>query len=91
MGKPEIERFLSHLSMNRNVAAATQSQALNAIVFLYRDVLDMPVSDKLTPVKARKKKRLPTVLARDEVNRLIGAMKGIPGTVYLSLLTVPRI
>ena len=76
MGKPEIERFLSHLSVNRNVAAATQCQALNAIVFLYRDVLDMPVSDQLAPVKARKQKRLPTVLARDEVNRLIIAMKG---------------
>ena len=76
MGKVEIERFLSHLSMNRNVASATQSQALNAIVFLYRDVLDMPVSDTLSPVKARKKKRLPTVLSWDEVKRLIGVMEG---------------
>ncbi|VAX05645.1 Integron integrase IntIPac, partial [hydrothermal vent metagenome] len=65
-----------HLSMNRNVAAATQSQALNAIVFLYRDVLDLPVCDDLAPVKARKKKRLPTVLSQEEVNRLIKAMEG---------------
>lgn len=76
MGKPEIERFLSHLSMNRDVAAATQSQALNAIVFLYRNVLDMPVSDSLSPVKTQRKKRLPTVLSWDEVNRLIGTMEG---------------
>ncbi len=77
MGKEEIERFLSHLSMNRNVAAATQSQALNAIVFLYRDVLDMLDSDKLTPAKASKKRRLPTVLNSREVRRLIGSMVGV--------------
>jgi hypothetical protein len=43
LGKPEIERFLSHLAINRNVAAATQNQALNAILFLYREVLDIPI------------------------------------------------
>ena len=40
MGKPDIERFLSHLAANRNVASATQSQALNTIIFLYKRILD---------------------------------------------------
>jgi len=42
MGKAEIESFLTHLAVERNVAASTQNQALNAIIFLYRDVLDIP-------------------------------------------------
>jgi len=48
MGKPEIERFLSHLGINRTVSASTRSQAMNAILFLYRHVLDLPVADQLT-------------------------------------------
>lgn len=55
MGKKEIEAFLSHLAIQRNVAAATQRQALNAIVFLYKRkrVLDIPVDEKLEPAKAQ--------------------------------------
>ena len=47
MGKNEIETFLSHLAVQQNVAASTQRQALNAIVFLYKKVLDMPVDENL--------------------------------------------
>ena len=43
MGKPEVEAFLSHLATNRKVAASTQRQALNALVFLYRQVFDKPI------------------------------------------------
>jgi len=50
MGKAEIEAFLTYLAVERHVAASIQNQALNAIVFLYRDVLDMPISDELAPV-----------------------------------------
>lgn len=77
MGKHEIERFLSHLAMNRNMARNTQDQAMNAILFLYKYVLRMPVNDKIEAVRSRKPKRLPTVLSREEVSRLI---KLIPGT-----------
>ncbi len=77
MGKAEIEKFLSHLAMEKKVAAATQSQAMNAILFLYKEVLDMPVNDKLAPVKTRKPKKLPTVLTRGEVKRLFTTMDGI--------------
>ena len=52
MGKTEIEGYLSHLAIRRNVAVSTQKKALNAIVFLYRQVLAMPLADDLAPVKA---------------------------------------
>jgi site-specific recombinase XerD len=76
MGKAEIERFLSHLATNRNVSVSTQSQALNAILFLYRHVLDIPIDEKLEATRARKPKRLPVVLSREEVSRLLQVMDG---------------
>jgi integron integrase len=77
MGKFEIERFLSHLAVNRNVAASTQNQAFNAIMFLYNKVLNIPM-DHLD-IRARrtsKAKRLPTVLSRDEAKSLLSCMSG---------------
>ena len=59
MGKKEIEAFLSHLAVQQNVAASTQRQALNAIVFLYKRVLDIPVDEKLDPIRAKKLTRHP--------------------------------
>jgi len=76
MGKPEIERYLSHLAVNRHVAVATQSQALNAIVFLYRKVLNLPVADDLSPVRSKKPVRLPVVLSVDEMTLLLASMSG---------------
>ena len=76
MGKHEVESFLTHLAVDRNVAASTQNQALNAIVFLYRDVLDLPVPDDLTPVRASKPVRLPVVLSREEVQALLAEIEG---------------
>ncbi len=58
------------------MAAATQNQALNAILFLYREVLQMPQDEKIEAVRARKQKRLPTVLGRDEVRLLLRQMDG---------------
>ena len=77
MGKKEIEAFLTHLAVNRNVAAATQRLALNAIVFLYKKVLDIPVDDELEPVKAKAHLRPPVVMTRSEVKRLMAEMSGI--------------
>jgi integron integrase len=76
MGKAEIERFLSHLAVNREVSANTQNQAFNAIMFLYRHVLDMPVDEKVEATRSRKPKHLPAVLSRDEVARLLDRMSG---------------
>jgi integron integrase len=76
MGKEEIERFLSSLAVDRHVAAATQNQALNAILFLYREVLQLPLDEKIETTRSRKKKRLPTVLSRDEVRWLLSNIQG---------------
>ncbi len=70
MGKAEVEAFLTSLAVERNVAASTQSQALSALLFLYKEVLgtDLPWLDEVT--RAKKPARLPTVLTREEVQRL---------------------
>ena len=79
MGGPEIEWFLTHLAVDQNVSASTQTQALCALLFLYKHVLkiDLP---SLDAVRARRPKRLPTVLSRSEVSRLLDAMRGAHGT-----------
>ena len=79
MGKPEVEAYLSHLAVNRNVAASTQNQAFNALFFLYKQVLDLPFADDIAPVRSKKPVRLPVVLSRDEVSRLLQAMDGDTG------------
>ena len=72
----DIERFLSHLVVQGKVSAATQKQALNALVFLYHKVLDIRVDDKIAPLRSKKRKRLPTVLTQEEVTRLLQNMQG---------------
>ena len=72
----EIERFLSHLVVHGKVSAATQKQALNALVFLYHKVLDIRVDDKIAPVRSKKGRRLPTVLTKDEVKAFLDNMQG---------------
>ena len=79
MGKSEIEAFLSHLATNRKVAASTQRQALNAIVFLYKHVLDKPIDEDIAPVKAKKHRRPPVVMTKSEVRRVLSQMKGTHG------------
>src|SRR5438094_9284067 len=60
MGRAEIEAFLTHLAVERHVAASTQNQALSALLFLYKAVLHQEV-ESVDAVRARKPKRLPTV------------------------------
>jgi integron integrase len=76
MGAAEIERFLEDLAITHRVSASTQNQALNAIVFLYREVLrmDAPVLAKI--VRAGKPKRLPVVLSREEVRAVLDQLHG---------------
>lgn len=76
MGEPEVERFLSHLASVDNVAASTQKQALNALVFLYREVLQLPLDQSLAPVRAKRKIQPPTVLTEQEIQRLFAQMTG---------------
>lgn len=76
LGGPEIEAFLTRLATERNVAAGTQNQALAALLFLYREVLgqDLPWMDGV--VRAKRPRRLPVVLTRDEVRRLLAQLQG---------------
>ena len=76
MGKPEVEAFLSHLAVRDRVAEATQNQALNALLFLYREVLQIDLDWLDSVVRAKKPTRLPTVLTRDEVRRVLTHLEG---------------
>lgn len=76
MGEKEIEHFLSHLATHERVAASTQRQALNALVFLYRDVLLKPLDNSIAPVRSKRKRRPPTVLTEKEVKRVFDHMSG---------------
>ena len=78
MGSRELETFLSRLAMEGKVAASTQNQALAAILFLYRDVLRQRLDWMENVVRAKKPQRLPTVLARTEVQALLAQMDGRP-------------
>ena len=75
MNAPEVERFLSHLAMQGQVAAATQRQALNAIVFLYRDVLDVELGE-IGHIRSKKQRHPPTVLTQTEVQQVLLHMEG---------------
>ena len=76
MGVPEVTKFLTHLAVDGRVSASTQNQALNAIVFLYKQVLETPLGDGIDAVRAKRPRHLPVVLSRDEVRRLLAAMHG---------------
>jgi site-specific recombinase XerD len=78
MGGAEVAAFLTHLAVDRNVAAATQNQALNALVFLYKVVLQRPLQDHIQRiVRAKKPKRLPVVLTKEEVAKLLSNLDGV--------------
>jgi integron integrase len=77
MGGDEVRDFLSHLASDRQVSPATQCQALAALLFLYKRVMnvDLPWIDNV--VRARRPKRLPTVLTREEARQVIAQMSGV--------------
>lgn len=72
MGCPEVRAFLEHLAVERQVAAATQNQALNALVFLYRHVLEQPLGEIGEFSRAKRPRRLPVVLSHKEVGGCTG-------------------
>ncbi|MDX1606716.1 MAG: integron integrase [Candidatus Competibacterales bacterium] len=81
MGKSEVEAFLTWLAEDRKVAASTQNQALNAILFLYRDILEIDFGRLEGVTRASKPKRLPVVLSRPEVASILNSMDGTPRLV----------
>jgi integron integrase len=76
LGAPDVERFLTHLAMAAHVSASTQNQALSAILFLYRQVLDIDLPWLSGVVRARAPIRVPVVLTRREVQALLGCLEG---------------
>ena len=78
LAEPEVNAFLTHLAVERNVAASTQNQALAALLFLYEHVLGKPL-DQLAIVRANRPRRLPVVLTLDEVRLVLGRLDGVHG------------
>jgi integron integrase len=78
MGGPDVEAFLNHLAAERHVAASTQTQALNALVFLYGSVLQQPLGEMADLKRVQQRHRIPDVLSRDEVKTILGQMTGVP-------------
>ena len=76
MSEPEINAFLTHLAVKGNVSASTQNQALSAILFLYRHVLGRQIGDLGDVIRARRPKRLPVVMTREEVRSVICHLTG---------------
>ena len=76
MAEPEINAFLTHLAVEGQVSASTQTQALSALLFLYRRVIGREVGELTDLVRARKARRLPVVLTRDEVKAVLAQLDG---------------
>ena len=74
--EPKIESFLTDLAVNGNVAAATQNQAMNALVFLYKRVLNHTLEGRINAVRADKKINVPVVMTREEVAAVISLLDG---------------
>ena len=76
MGAAEVEAFLTALAVEGRVAASTQNQAMAALLFLYQHVLEIPLGS-IDALRAKRPKRLPVVLSRDEVRSVLGRMEGV--------------
>ena len=76
LGETHVTAFLSHLAVDRNVAVATQNQALSALLFLYRHVLQLELGWLKNVERASRLPRTPTVLAREEVERVLAQLQG---------------
>lgn len=76
LGGPEVEAFLTRLAVERRVAASTQNQALSALLFLYREVLGIQLPWMEAVVRAKRPRRLPSVLSVAEVRRLLAMLEG---------------
>jgi integron integrase len=80
-GESKIESFLTHLAVEGNVATATQNQAMNALVFLYKRVLRQAMEAPISAVRADKKAHVPVVMTREEVASVISLLVGTPQLV----------
>ncbi len=78
MGVEEIQVFISHLATERHLSASSQNQALSAILFLYRHILQKEIEFPTDIIRAEKSKTLPTVLTQQEAMTVISKMTGLP-------------
>ena len=85
MGGAEVRQFLTYLAEKLEVSAATKNQALNSLVFLYRQVLQLPLGKMEPFVRAKRPKNLPIVLTKAEVQAILKQMAGVPRLVAILL------
>ncbi len=86
MGKIEIGQYLTHLAVEKKVAPTTQNQAFNALLFLYKEVLDIDLKDEnIQAFRAKAKERIPVVLSTDEVQQILLNITGV-NNIIVSLL-----
>jgi len=85
MGEAEINAFLTHLAVAKQVSPSTQTQALCALLFLYRTVLEREVGELKGLIRARRRRKLPVVLTREEVKSVLARLQG-SDHLFLSLL-----
>jgi integron integrase len=76
LGTAEVNAFLTHLAMSRRVSSSTQTQALSAILFLYRHVLGQEIGDIGAIIRARRPRRLPVVMTREETKSVLDNLDG---------------
>ena len=76
MGSTEVEAFLTNLAVEQHVAASTQNQAFSALLFLYREVLKKELDGPIDSMRAKRPKRLPTVLTKEETLKVISYLSG---------------
>ncbi|WP_428622331.1 integron integrase [Sedimenticola sp.] len=81
LGGSDIKSYLEHLAIKRQVSASTQNQALNALVFLFKQVLNRELGDFSNFKRARSSQYLPVVLSRSEVAALLAKMEGLPALI----------
>ena len=77
LNEKDISQFLTHLAVNKNVAASTQNQALSAILFLYKEVLQIEIKTLPNSVRAKRPAKLPVVFTSDEVGKILGHLSGV--------------
>ena len=80
-GEEKIEKFLTHLAIQANVAPATQNQAMNALIFLYKKILKIELKGEINAVRATKKMNIPVVMSRDEIRNVINLIEGTPQVI----------
>ena len=84
MGKIQIEEFLTYLAVEKHVAPTTQNQAFSAILFLYKEVLGIDLTNEnIQALRAQERKHIPVVLTKDEVKKVIENINGIYNLVVM--------